>query len=100
MGGEMEWTNNRTRMAHLGALWVLEALTTSSVLRSMMGLGQPAKTRKVASARVRTSGSPAMANSWGCRAGRVLPCFMVWLGRSVMVLTVLRQTTAAGSWRS
>ena len=40
-----------------------------------------------------------MAKSWGCRAGRVWPCFMVWLGRSVMVLTVLRQTTAAGSWR-
>ena len=27
MGGEMEWGKNRTRrMAHLGALWVLEAL--------------------------------------------------------------------------
>ena len=87
MGGEMEWANNRTRMAHLGALWVLEALTTPSVLRSMMKLGQPAKTRKAAS-RMRTSGSPAMAKTWGCRAGRVWPCFMVWLGRSVMVSTV------------
>ena len=57
-----------------------------------------AKARKAAS-RVKTSGSPAMAKIWGCRASHGSPRFMVWLERSMMVSAVLGPTFAARSWK-
>ena len=72
----MEWDNNGTwRPAHLGVLWVLEALQDLKNGDDAVGIEVDDE--------VGAAGRP-----W--RISR--------LERSVMVSTVLRLTTAAGSW--